>query len=112
MVPPDLGYYTVDEAFKCRWGPDDVRRKDVAPPVWATKRAGIARVDTVPAQDNALGLASQDVRPAEVFQTEQGPIQIGRGEVRDVSWVPSVATLNEAPLVDTRRTAISDRYYR
>jgi len=112
MVPPDLGYYTVDEAFKCKWGPDDVRRRDVGPPVWANKRAGVGRVDMIPAQDNVVGLASLDVRNSEVCQTEQGLIQIGRGEVRDVSWVPSVATLNEAPLVDTRRTAISDRYYR
>ncbi len=46
------------------------------------------------------------------IMTEQGPIYIGRGNTTDISFTPTISQLDLLPLLDTRRTAISDRYYR
>jgi hypothetical protein len=115
LTPPDIGTYTVEEKFKCTIGgtmTDDVRRRDVPRPKWATRAAGTPTVTHGPPLDNVAGLASLDVRPTVTVPTEQGPICVPMGPTRDVSWMPTVADLRGAPYVDTRRTAISDRYYR
>ena len=115
LTPPDIGTYTVEEKFKCTIGgtmTDDVRRRDVPRPKWATRAAGFPTVTHGPPLDNVAGLASLDVRPTVTVPTEQGPICVPMGPTRDVSWMPTVADLRGAPYVDTRRTAISDRYYR
>lgn len=91
---------------------DDVRRRDVGPPIWARELQGAAAVTHVEGRDNSLGLASEDLRPKDVISTEQGVVLIGSGPINDMSWHPTVADLAEAPYWDTRRTAISDRYFR
>ena len=115
LVPPDLGTYTVPYPHKCKgYGKmtDDVRRRDVPPPTWAFRLQGMGSVTHTEAMDNACGLASVDPRLRECLQTEQGPICLGIGPIRQVSWLPTVADLEQAPYIDTRRTAISDRYFR
>ena len=115
MIPPDLGRYTVPLPHKCPgYGKmtDDVRRRDVPPPPWAFRMQGPAEVTTVPALDNVHGLASRDERPRQAVQTEHGPIVLGKGPCANNTWLPTVADLEHAPNADTRRTAISDRYYR
>lgn len=62
--------------------------------------------------DNLVGLPSVDSRPMDRIMTEQGPIYIGRGNTTDISFTPTISQLDLLPLLDTRRTAISDRYYR
>lgn len=116
MTPPDLGTYTVASS-KCvevafNNMTDDVRRRDIPIPSWYRGAAGPARVTHTEPMDNLAQLASFDMRPTEVMQTEQGPIVLGKGPVANVTWHPSVADLQMAPMVDTRRTAISDRYFR
>ena len=103
LSQPDLGEYTVERYNKCKYGvySDGVRRRDLPVPTWAYHRAGVPQV---PSMEN-------DNRPFDRVQTEQGPIEIRKGPVGG-HYLPSVAVLNGAPYVDTRRTAISDRYYR
>lgn len=91
---------------------DDVRRRDIPRPSWSRAKAGPARVTHLRGMDNLAGLASYDMRPVQTVQTEEGPVVVGRGPVRSVTWMPTVADLEVAPLMDTRRTAISDRYFR
>ena len=112
LVPPDLGEYTVEEEFKCKWGvmSDDRRRRDVPPPAWTSGRKTAAVLGC--ARDDVKGVGGMDPRPFESVMTEKGAIHLQRGPTMDASWVPSVAVLNAAPYVDTRRTAISDRYFR
>ena len=116
MTPPDLGTYTVamNKCVELKFNnmTDDVRRRDIPAPKWARARAGPARVTHQQPIDNLAGLASYDRRPVDLVETEVGPIVLGRGPIASVTWHPSVADLTVAPLMDTRRTAISDRYYR
>ena len=109
LIPPDLGHYTVDLRPLCidNLG---IRRHDVGKPSWGN--SGFATMDTVRAFDTPGVLAKLDTRPIQTIATEQGPIRLGRGADADGSYTPSAATLNLLPYSDTRRTAISDRYYR
>ena len=97
--------------FKCKWGvmSDGKRRPDVAKPKWTAKMAGPAVMSH---RKGAFGIAEVDPRPTQLVTTEQGPIVLGRGPVSSKGWMPSVADLESVPYADTRRTAISDRYYR
>ncbi len=81
---------------------DDVRRRDVPPPKWFAKDTQTTIVHADPA----------DTRPQQILQTEQGNITLGIGGDTMLGWMPSVGILEEAPYIDTRRTGISDRYYR
>ena len=106
LTPPDLGYYTVEKKSVCL---DNLpRRSDVV----REAPKGDPTVAFLGAMDNGAGIASLDPRPMEYLSTEQGRIGIGKGAVQDVSWLPTVADLQMAPYTDTRRTAISDRYFR
>lgn len=69
----------------------------------------IPHVDATPGPD---GFAEKDERPLEMVITEQGPLKIGYGRAMNTGYMPSVRTLTEAPYFDTRRTGISDRYYK
>ena len=102
----------MEQKFKCRWGPDDVRRRDVPKPNWAVRAAGDAVVSDLADLDNVDGLASEDTRVMEAVQTEQGPVHLGVGYRPGLGWMPTVATLQEVPFMGTRRMAISDRYFR
>lgn len=88
---------------------DDARRKDVKQ---SYSNAPIAEILHGPPLDNYAGLASADRRPRQIVETEQGPISIPTGPTGDPTQMPSVAQLRSAYSSDTRRTAISDRYYR
>ena len=90
---------------------DDMRRPDVPVRNWQ-QRFGEPQVTHVPGLDNGLGLASEDRREVEAVRTEQGTVKIGYGGNKDLSWLPTVGDLQEAPFFDSRLTAISDRYYR
>ncbi len=117
MTPPDLGTYTVDDRPNpgCELGFDGQReraprRRDVLPPTWG--KGGIPTQDTVRGDDVAGTLAVMDTRPLEVLQTEQGLVKLPYGAVTDNSYMPTSRVLLAAPYTDTRRTAISDRYYK
>lgn len=90
---------------------NDVRRSDVLAGQWVRPSVS-AGVTHVPGFDNLAGIASLDARPTEQVMTEQGPIRIGFGPSPHVGYVPSTAALSVVPHLDTRRTGISDRYYR
>ena len=108
LKAPDIGYYTVDQRPRCL---DDLppRRMDVGKAAYGT---GAATVDTVRAWDVPCVLATPDTRPLETIATEQGPIRLPRGPVADGTFMPATSTLDALPYTGSRRTAISDRYYR
>ena len=123
MVPPDLGYYTVDDrvnpgcmlanpnALRDRWQDRTMtRRRDIGPPKFG--KGGVPTCDMTVGSDNFEGIAAMDSRPLELIHTEQGPIRLPFGQPPDVSYMPSVLALNALPYTDSRRTGISDRYYR
>ena len=113
MVPHDLGAYTVPPPHKCKGYSkftDDVRRRDVPPPTWVYQHQGPADVTYLAEREGQLG--ELDLRPKQAVQTEQGVICLGTGPLLSNTWMPTVADLKQAPYLDTRRTGISDRYYR
>jgi hypothetical protein len=89
---------------------DDVRRRDTGPSNWG--QAGPVRQTHCVGMDNLQGIASVDMRAVESVMTEQGPVILPVGPLPGIGYQPSVAALSVAPFVDSRRTAISDRYYR
>ena len=109
LTQPDIGYYTVDQRPQCL---DNLPpwRKDVGKPAWGG--GGAATIDTVRAYDVPCVLATPNTRPLETVATEQGPIRLPRGPVADDTFMPNTLTLNALPYTGSRRTAISDRYYR
>lgn len=112
MIPFDIGRYTVDDRPGCYgdWQEGAPRRRDIPPPSW--KRGGVPTCDMTLGTDTLLTLATKEHRPFEVLQTEQGPIQLPYGPAADVGFMPSVVALQGVPFFDSRRTAISDRYYK
>ena len=80
------------------------------PPTWG--KGGIATQDTCRGVDVPGILAVPEMRPLEELMTEQGPIRLPVGAMPDGSFTPSTALLNGLPFTGTRRTGISDRYYR
>ena len=110
MIPPDLGTYTVEDKFKCANGSkwtDDMRRRDVK----GSFGAGVPTQRYTQGGDNFAKIASLETRPMEHLRTEQGPVALPYGPIPN-GWMPSIADLQAAPYLDSRRTAISDRYYR
>jgi len=95
--------YTVPDHEPCKPGRFAPKRKFGRGLPTQTHSAG---------QDNLAGIASTCLRPKQTVQTEQGPIALAFGPEGDVSWTPTTAALSVAPYADSRRTAISDRYYR
>ena len=93
-----------------RWQERAPRRRDVNAPTWF--KGGIPSQNMKLGTDNFEGLAQFDRRPLQTYQTEQGPIALPYGPEGDVSYMPSVSTLQGIVSTGTRRTAISDRYYR
>ena len=115
MDPPSLGFYTVSTPPLCEYSKmtNDVRRRDVPPPLWSLEHSKkVPDVSFLEPTDNVAGLPTEDRRPRSVHATEQGPISLGTGPSLARSFMPSVGDLRRAPYMDTRRTAISDRYYR
>ena len=120
MVPPDLGYYTVDDranpgcglSQSTAVGPQEraPRRRDVMPPTWG--RGGVPTVDTCNGRDVPGTLAAREMRSLETVVTEQGPIQLPFGPSNEVTYMPSSDTLMALPFTGTRRSGISDRYYK
>ena len=109
LTPPDLGYYTVDDRSRCMGGGkmnDDVRRKDIGRMRWPN---GAPRADMEPSPD---GLAQRTERPLRAFATEAGPVELPSGPGSDVTFMPSSYVLDTVFFSDSRRTGISDRYYR
>lgn len=97
---PEFGMYTVDVRPHCV-------------PDWATQRIKTTtQQSTGPPHDNAEGIASEDLRPAVVVNTEIGGIVLRRGPIAKFGYMPSTAELSAVYSLDSRRTAISDRYYR
>ena len=90
---PNVGYYTVDQRPIC-----DSRYPN-GEPVMTTKLG----------QTHA---AEIDTRPRERLETEQGPIHMPFGNFADTSFLPTTRTLERVFALDSRMTAISDRYYR
>ena len=120
MLPPSSGEYTVDVRPLCsvqgtglrdKWQEAAPRRRDVHPPKWGLNTS-IPVISTMPGGDNTEGLAQLDARPLQDIATEQGIIKMPYGPVADVSYMPTSLQLKSLPYVDSRRTAISDRYYR
>jgi hypothetical protein len=115
-VPPDQGYYTVDDRpnpgcyYKDTLGELAPRRRDVPAPKWG--------VGGVPSQTSCRGgdvtgvLAVDETRPLQCIQTEQGPINLPYGPDTSNAFVPRVVTLNALPFTGSRFSGISDRYYR
>lgn len=120
MVPPDLGVYTFDDHPNtgCGYpqstavGPQEraPRRRDVMPPTWG--RGGVAKVDTCNGKDVVGTLAVREMRSLETVWTEQGAIELPFGPSNEVTYMPSVDTLMTLPFTGTRRSGISDRYYK
>ena len=102
IAHPDLGAYTFIPHPPCI---DDV---------WA-KRTGRGKtcewLFTEPL-DNLAGLASRDPRESALYVTERGPVRLAYGGSNVTGFMPTSAALSMLPSVDTRITAISDRYYR
>lgn len=94
LAPPQIGKYTVCLPAPCDRG--KMKHK-------------IPHVETLRGPD---GLGVRDERPLEMVITEQGPFRIGYGPAMNTGYMPSTRTLSEAPFHDTRRTGISDRYYK
>lgn len=110
LTPPDLGGYTVDARPMCiSNGELAPRRADVGGPRWG--RGGVPTQDMCAGGDNLLGIAAEERRPLQNIATEEGPIALPYGP-GGVLYMPSVRTLQSVFSIDSRRTAISDRYYR
>ena len=111
MIPPDVGTYTVCQKPMClsNWELAP-RRRDVGRPTWG--KGGVPTQDTCVAQDNLDGLAGPEMRALEVLATEQGYVKLPKGSTPSGGYMPSALTLRDLPWTDSRRTAISDRYYR
>lgn len=80
------------------------------PPTWG--RGGVPTQNTCRGVDVAGVLAVPEMRPLETLITEQGPINLPFGPDGDATYTPTVAALNALPYSDSRRTAISNRYYK
>ena len=98
------------QQFRCARGSkwtDDKRRSDVT----GDFGRGVPTQTHNAGSDNVVGLASRERRPFQTVATEQGPICLPFGKVKN-GYMPTVAQLQEAPFLDSRFTAIGDRYYR
>ena len=73
---------------------------------------GVPTQDTTIGTDNIEGLAALDRRPLQDLATEQGLIRLPKGDVPSVDYMPTIEILECLPFTGTRRSAISDRYYR
>ena len=109
MIPPDLGTYTVDERPMCvsNW---ELRRRDVGRPKWG--QGGIPTQTTCAPTDNFAGIASDEMRPLQTLETEQGPVALPFGPNTSTGYMPTSVALQVAPFADSRRSGISDRYYK
>lgn len=104
---PDLGAYTVQDPPMCLSNGDRApRRRDLNRPEWG--RSGVPTQDMI--SDNGIGVP--DKRPLQVCYTEQGPVRLPFGDFSFKGFMPNSALLNALPYADTRRTAISNRYFR
>ena len=93
------------------WNADWAYRADVPKPNWAGK--GMARDTHVAGSDVIHGdLATPAEDGHRVFVTEQGPVALANQPPKFTGWTPSIECLNGLPYVDSRLTAISDRYYK
>ena len=99
MTPPDLGYYTVDVRPRCV---GDTRAFG----------GGVPTQEWCAPQDNFMGIASKLMRPLQTLATEQGPVKLAVGPTPQLGFMPTDGEIRALIGTDTRRTAISDRYYR
>lgn len=102
LAEPHLGTISVDVRPPCRGGMDERRRTDLPVPKW-----GYTEVATMWASDGSGPVTNPD----RVVPTEAGPIALGR-TAREVHFTPNSRTLKGLFSLDSRRTAISDRYYK
>jgi hypothetical protein len=109
MVPPDTLSYTDPTSYYAGCKPSALEGRKKTIGKYGT---GVPAVTHEEARDNTAGVASTCLRPKRKYMTEQGPIALPFGPGADVSFMPSVTTLNRAPYTDSRLTGISDRYYR
>ncbi len=100
ITAPEFGMYTVDVRPHCKAG-------------WAEQTVKTTHAcETGPPLDNVFGLASFDARPKVAINTEIGALTQRAGPVARFGYMPTSAELSTIYSLDTRRTAISDRYYR
>tara|TARA_B110000046_G_C12985741_1_gene395535 strand:+ start:764 stop:1057 length:294 start_codon:yes stop_codon:yes gene_type:complete len=97
MVPPDLGEYTVDVRPRCGG-------KEFG--------GGVPMQDWSTPQDNFDGIASKQSRPMQQLATEQGHVRLAWGPTPQLGFMPTWSEIRALIGTDTRRTAISDRYYK
>lgn len=117
---PQLGCYTSAHrpsqgcvktaGWRDVWQEQAPRRRDIPPPTWGN--GGVPVQNTCVGTDNFEGLAALDRRPLQVATTEVGLVQLPYGAGSDVTFMPDSQCLKRAMQWDSRRTAISDRYYR
>ncbi len=117
MVPPDLGVYTVDdrpnpgcEPIFSGFQERAPRRNDVLKPTWG--KGGIPTQDTCRSADVPNVLARHEMRPLQELMTEQGPVKLPYGPDTLTGYMPSDNEFQTVVDNDTRRTGISNRYYR
>ena len=120
MVPTSYpGYYTVDDRPNPGCGKvtppfinqrPERRRVDVGSPAWF--KGGVPTQYSCQGQDVLFTLATPEMRPLATYTTENGPINLPYGPMADNSYMPTAETLSTLYDIDSRRTAISDRYYR
>ena len=109
MTPPDTLSYTDPTSYYAGCKRSALEGRKTATGTYGT---GVPTVTHEEARDNTAGVASSCLRPKRKYMTEQGVIALPFGPGADVSFMPTVTTLNRAPYVDSRLSGISDRYYR
>ena len=112
MIPPDLGSFTVEQRPNCMTGGEERRRGDVGEAPWVNGGKGRTPCCASSLIDKLTGLALPDTRPQQLIETEHGSVSLPTGPEIDETYMPSSFALNTIMYADTRRTAISDRYYR
>ena len=110
LQPPNLGHYYVPHPPMCTSaGELAPRRTDAGKANWTG--TGRPAQTHGPPNDNFAGLATEYKGPIEWIATEQGEVGLKFG-AKFVGYSPPVSQLKALPYMDTRRSAISDRYYR